>query len=113
MKLGQVWYYMIYLSDNDFLSFWGYVNMYINSKYMLVISLLFALVITTISVYTISGIFKTKKYISYIIGLVLSVYLFNLFAKHSGEIRNLATDRAEKVYIEDKSKFDNWEKFIF
>jgi uncharacterized protein YacL len=111
--LGQVWYYMIYLSDDNVFKFWGYVNMYINSKYMLIFSLLFILVITIICVYTISGIFKTKKNISYIIGLVLSIYLFDLFAKNSKEITHLSWEKAEKVYIEDKSKFDNWEKCCY
>lgn len=111
MELGKVWYYMIYLSDNDFLKFWGKINMWANTGYHTHITFIVGFIVTIISIYLISGIFKIRKRWSFLIGLLLSPFVTTVFVQHSGEIRNLVMDKAQEVYLQDKSKFDDWEEF--
>ncbi|WP_152056713.1 hypothetical protein [Aliarcobacter butzleri] len=112
MTLGQIWYYMIYLSNNDSVKFWGKIEYFINSGNILTMYFLIGLFVIPISIYTISGITKISKRWSFIIGMFLVMFVFQSISSHSSNIRILIMEEAKKVYEEDKSKFENWEQFI-
>lgn len=73
LTLGQIWYYMIFLSDNEFLEFWGLIDMYINSKMLILVY--FGIIIPTMAIVmlTFRGIYKKTTGISFIVGIIVSI----------------------------------------
>ena len=112
MTLGQIWYYMIYLSDDNFIKFWGLIEYSANTKYLLF--LYFAITIATIVVTMIAFTYFTKvrKGLSFFIGAILTIFVFQAIVSKSAEIRTQVTAQAEQLYKEAPSKFKDWDEHL-
>ncbi len=113
MTLGQIWYYMIYLSGDDFFKFWGRIEYFANTNNLLFLYLGIAIFTIAISMFIISLITKKiSKSFSFFIGAILTIFVFQAIVSKSGEVRIQATKQAELLYKEDVNKFKDWEKYI-
>lgn len=105
VTLGHVWYYMMYLSDNDTIKFWGWINMLINSHSFIMVYSIVTLVTTFIG-YSIYKSFGFKTVNSILIGLILSYFVFfNIIVKQSGDITSYSFEQTKKLYNDNKSAF--------
>ena len=112
ITLGQVWYYMIYLSNNDTVKFWGWINMLLNTNSVLFVLLTVFTVVTFISFYFFKS-FGFRNSNSFVIGMILSfLVFFNVIIKQSGDITQYSFEYAHKAYLADKNSYAGYEAFI-
>ncbi len=113
MTLGQIWYYMIYLSNNDFFKFWGSVDYFANTKSVFFLYIGIAILTIVISMFVISLFTKKiSKSLSFFIGTILTIFVFQAVVSKSSEIRSQAIAQAEQLYKEDPNKFKDWKEYI-
>lgn len=113
ITLGHVWYFMMYLSDNETVKFWGWINMLINNhSFIMVYSIV--TIITTFLGYTVFKSFGFKSANSIFIGVILSYFVFfNIIVKQSSDITSYSFEQARKLYYEDKSAFAGYNALDF
>lgn len=112
ITLGHVWYYMMYLSDNNTIKFWGWIDMLLNTHSMIFVYLTVYIVVTSLSFYLFKS-FGFKNSNSFIIGIILSYFVFfNVIAKQSGDITQYSFQYANQAYLADKNSFAGYEAFI-
>ena len=113
IKMSYIWYYMIFLSDNDTVRFWGYINFYINNSpygfFTIYFIIFFVVTFLTISI---TNLIKFNKYFSFLIGCILSAFIFfNVIAKQSTDITNYSVENARLLLETQKEKFDGFEEW--
>lgn len=111
ITLGHVWYFMIYLSDNPTIKFWGWVDMMLNSGAFILFFIPFMMVISIIMMLLLDS-FKISRGFSLAIGIIISYFLFfGVVVKQSGDMTTYSWELAKNLYITDKDKFNGYEPF--
>lgn len=109
ITLGHVWYFMIYLSDNPTIKFWGWIDMMLNSNAFVFIP--FIMAVSIIMMLLLESL-KISRGFSLVIGIIISYYFFfGVVVKQSGDITTYSWELAKNLYIADKDKFNGYEPF--
>lgn len=111
VNMGQVWYYMMYLSENPTIRFWGRVDMMINTGAFMWLFISVWLITTGIVMMMLDS-FKVKRGLSFFLGIIMSyIVFFGVIVKQSGDLTTYSWEIANNLYIADKSKFDGYNAF--
>lgn len=111
ITLGHVWYFMIYLSDNPTIKFWGWVDMMMNTGAFMWLFISVWFILTGIIMMMLDS-FKVKRGVSFFVGIVITyLVFFGVIVKQSGDLTTYSWEIANNLYITDKDKFNGYTAF--